>query len=111
MTTTKSVSGVLGVCRVNIGNPTQVWPFNFAGLRAVCRVCWVLLRVRACVTLFVDESGDGISFHARTDKPNTLNTPNSKLIKVLSLKGFICVGSVLGLAFFVSGSIFRGMAR
>lgn len=111
MTTTKSVSGVLGVCRVDIGNPTQVWPFNFAGLRAVCRVCWVLLRVRACVTLFVGESGPGISSHARTDKPNTPNTPNSKLIKILILKGFICVGFVLGMAFFVSGSIFGGMAR
>lgn len=111
MTTTKSVSGVLGVCRVDIGNPTQVWPFNFAGLRAVCWVCWVLLRVRACVTLFVGECGAGISSHARTDKHNTPNTPNSKLIKILILKGFICVWFVLGMAFFVSGSIFRGMAR
>ena len=111
MTTPNSVLGVSGVCRVGFRDSTQVEPLYCAAFRVVCGVCWVWFRVRACVTLLVGEISAGISSYARTDKPNTLNTPNSKLIKILILKGFICVWFVLGMVFFVSGSIFGGMAR
>lgn len=111
MTTSKSVLGVSGVCRVAFGYPTRIVGRIFEALRGLCWVCWVCVRVRACVTLFADrQPGLNISY-ARTIKPNKPNTPNTELLKVLNLKGFKCVGFVLGCGFFVSGSNFRGMAR
>jgi hypothetical protein len=48
--------------------------------------------------------------YARTVKPNTPNTPKTFDLKLLNLKGFRCVGFVLGMAFFVSGWILTGGA-
>lgn len=111
MTTPKCVLGVSGVCRVGFGYPTQLQAFIFAGFRLLCLVCWVCHRVRACMTLFALKTTERIFSNARTEKPNKPNTLNSKLIIVLILKGFICVGFVLGSGFFVSGSVFRGKGR
>lgn len=111
MTTPKSVLGVSGVCRVGFGYPTQFQSFICARFRLLCWVCWVWRRVRACVTLFALKITVRIFSYARTEKPNKPNTLNSKLIKVLILKGFICVGFVLSSEFFVSGSFFRGVGR
>lgn len=111
MSALKSVLGVSGVCWVGFRYPTQVLSLSFAGLRALCRVCWVWCRVRACVTLFRWRTAVRVFSYARTDKPNKPNTLNTKLLKVLNLKGFICVGFVLGREFFVSGSFSRGVGR
>lgn len=111
MTTPNSVLGVSGVCWVGFRNSAQVEPLYYAAFRVVCGVCWVWLRVRACVTIF-DRPNTRLNFsYAKTDKPNKPNTLNTKLLKVLNLKGFICVGFVLGVTVFVLGSIFRGMGR
>ena len=111
MNTPKSVSGVLSVCRVGFGYPTQVQALSYAGSRLVCGVCWVWRRVRACVTLFALKTEGGIFSYARAEKPNKPNTLNSKLVKMLILKGFICVGFVSGCGFFVSGSVYREEGR
>lgn len=111
MSALKSVLGVSGVCWVGFRHPPQFWPFVFAGSRALCWVCWVWYRVRACVTLFRWRTTVRVFSYARTDKPNKPNTLNTKLLKILNLKGFICVGFVLSSEFFVSGSFFRGVGR
>ncbi|WP_143492084.1 hypothetical protein [Pseudomonas sp. B28(2017)] len=111
MTTPKSVLGVSGVCRVGFGYPTQIEAFNYAGLRVLCWVCWVWRRVRACVVFFAVKTMDGKFSYARSEKPNKPNTLNTMLLKVLILKGFSCVGFVLGCGFCVLGSVFRGEGR
>ena len=111
MTAPKSVLGVSGVCRVGFGYPTQFQSFVCVGFRLLCWVCWVWRRGRACVTLFALKTTVRIFSYARTEKPNKPNTLNSKLIRVLILKGFICVGFVLGNGFSVLGSVFRGVGR
>lgn len=111
MTTPKSVLGVSGVCRVGFCYPAQFQAFIFAGFRLLCWVCWVWHRVRACVTLFALKVMGSFFSYARTEKPNKPNTLNSKLLRILILKEFICVGFVLGCWFSVSGSVFRGEGR
>ena len=108
MTAPKSVLGVSGVCRVGFRYSTQFQTFIHAAFRLLCWVCWVCRRARAYVTLIALERSPIFFSYARTYKPNKPNTLNSKLIKILILKEFICVGSVLGLAIFVLGSFFRG---
>jgi hypothetical protein len=111
MITPKSVLGVSGVCRVGLSYPTQFQASIRAGFRLLCWVCWVRHRVRACVTLFALRAMGRFFSYARTEEPNKPNTLNSKLLRILILKGFICVGFVLGCWFFVSGSVFRGEGR
>ena len=111
MTTAKSVSGVSGVCWVDFGYPTQIGALFFGGLRALCRVCWVSLRVRACETLDVRFLMADYFFHARTEIPNKPNTLNTSRLELLIYKGFSCVGFVLSSVFFVSGSVFGGVGR
>lgn len=105
MNPTKSVLGVSGMCWVHFRNPTQFLAFYFAALRLLCWVCWVWRRARACASLFSISALMALIFfsHARTVKPNTPNTLNTFDLKLLNLKGFRCVGFVLGMAFFVSG--------
>ena len=107
MTAPKSVLGVSGVCRVGFRYSTQFQTFIHAAFRLLCWVCWVCRRARAYVTLIALERSPIFFSYARTYKPNKPNTPNSKLINILILKEFICVGSVLGLVIFVLGSFFR----
>lgn len=111
MSAHKSVLGVSGVCWVGFGYPAQFQALYYAGFRQLCGVCWVLRRARACMTLFESNTTERIISYAKTNKPNQPNTLNSKLIKVLILKRFICVGFVLGCGFSVLGSIFRGTGR
>jgi hypothetical protein len=111
MTTSKSVLGVSGVCWVDFRYPTQIGAFIFGGLRALCRVCWVSLRVRACVTLVGWFPKADYFLHARTEIPNKPNTLNTNRLKLLILKGFVCVGFVSGWTFFVSASVFGGVGR
>ncbi|RMV73531.1 hypothetical protein ALP06_200305 [Pseudomonas coronafaciens pv. atropurpurea] len=107
MSTSQSVLGVSGTCWVGFGNPAQFKRPFFAGYRRVCWVCWVWRRVRACVTLFMSVKAQLFFLHARTYKPDQPNTPNTILFNSLFLKGFKCVGSVLGGVFCVSGSVFE----
>ena len=109
MSPAKSVLGVSGVCWVGFGYPTQFQAFYFAAFRLMCWVCWVWLRARAWATLFESMAAKFFSY-ARTVKPNTPNTLNTFDLKLLNLKGFRCVGFVLGMAFFVSGWILTGGA-
>jgi len=111
MNTPNSVLGVSGVCRVGFGDPAQFKAFNPVGLRAVCWVCWVWRRVRACVMLFTAKTEGGNFSYARAEKPNKPNTLNTDRLKILIFKGFICAGFVLGCGFFVLGSVFRGKGR
>lgn len=113
MTTFKSVLGVSGVCWVDFRHPTQIGAFFFRGLRALCRVCWVSLRVRVrvCVTLDVRFLLADYFLQARTEIPNKPNTLNTTRLKLLIYKGFSCVGFVLSSVFFVSGTLFGGVGR
>ena len=108
MTASKSVLGVSGVCRVGFRYSTQFQTLIHAAFRPLCWVCWVCRRARAYVTLIALKRRPIFFSYARTYKPNKPNTLNSKLIKILILKDFICVGAVLGLVIFVLGSFFRG---
>ena len=109
MNPTKSVLGVLGVCWVDFRYPTQLQAFYFAAFRLVCWVCWVCRRARAWVTLFQSMTARFFSY-AMTVKPNTPNTLNTDVLKLLNLKAFSCVGFVLGMAFFVLGWVLSGGA-
>ena len=109
MTAPKSVLGVLGVCRVGFRCSTQFQTFIHAAFRLLCWVCWVCRRARAWVTLFQSMTARFFSY-ARTVKPNTPNTLNTFDLKLLNLKGFRCVGFVLGVALFVSGWVWSGGA-
>ena len=111
MTTSKSVLGVSCVCWVDFRYPTQIGALFFGGLRALCRVCWVALRVRACVTLDSRFLMADYFLHARTEIPNKPNTLHSIRLNLLNLKGFVCVGFVSGWVFFVLGSVFGGVGR
>ena len=112
MNPTKSVLGVLGMCWVHFRNPTQFLAFYFAALRLVCWVCWVWRRARAWASLFsITSLVVPIFFpYARAVKPNTPNTLNTLDLKLLNLKGFSCVGFVLGSVFFVLGLVLIGGA-
>lgn len=111
MSTPKSVLGVSGVCRVGFWYPAQFQAFICAAFRLLCWVCWVCRRARAYVTLNAPKRRAGFFSYARNNKPNKPNTLNSKLIKVLILKGFICVGFVSGCGFSVLGSVVQGEGR
>lgn len=107
MSASQCVSGVLGPFWVGVGYPTQVERPFFAGCRRVCWVCWVWHRVRACVTLFRSFKPHSIFSHARTNKPDKPNTPNTLLFNALFLKVFDCVGSVLAWVICVLGLDFE----
>lgn len=111
MSAPKSVLGVSSVCRVGFGDPAQFKTFVSKGLRAVCWVCWVWCRVRACMMLFAAKIEGGNFSYARTEKPNKPNTHNTDKLKLLILKGFICVEFVSSSGFSVLGSVFRGEGR
>jgi hypothetical protein len=108
------VSGVLSVCRVNFRNPTQARASKINGYRQVCWVCWVYAPAHACTRIFLTlicPYSNRKKLHARAEKPNQPNTLNTYRLKLLIYKVFICVGFVLGMVFFVSGSFLRGMGR
>lgn len=94
------VLGVLGLCRVGSGNPTQVQALYGVGCGVLCRVCWVCARAQACAHSYSTGStpqAGGVLFpYARTKTINTPNTLNTDVLKALILLGFLCVGCVLG---------------
>lgn len=97
------VLGVLGLCRVCSGNPTQAQALCGAGSGWPCWVCWVYPRAQACAHSFSEvqasQAGDVLFPHARTENPNKPNTPDTDALKALVLLGLWCVGCVLGWAF------------
>lgn len=114
MNSLRIVLGVLGVCRVNFRNPTQIRASKFKGYREMCWVCWVYARAHACARIFrtlIWPYGIRKKLHARTEKPNKPNTLNTNELMLLIYKDFNCVGFVLGWVFFVLGLIFRGVGR
>lgn len=107
MNPSKSVLGVLGVCWVVFRYLTQYRAFCSVALRPVCWVCWVWRRARAWATL-LEITAEVFFSYARTVQPNTPNTLNTSILKLLNLKAFSCVGFVLGKMFFLSGSVTGG---
>ena len=111
MSTSKSVLGVLGMCGVGYDYSTQFKAPKSVRCSAVCWVCWVWRRVRACVTTNAPISMRCFYSYARANKPNQPNTPNTNIINALILKGCRCVGFVLGMGICVLGSIVGGRGR
>ena len=96
MSTSKSVLGVLGMCGVGFDYSTQFKAPKSVRCSAVCWVCWVWRRARACVAINAPCSTPRFFSYARTNKPNQPNTLNTNSFNALFLKGFSCVGFVLG---------------
>lgn len=102
MSARECVLGCVGLCRVGFRNPAQAEAANGGALRAVCGVCWVWPRARACAMFLCGASIEGVKFlYARAEKPNKPNTLNTVDLKALIYKGFECVGFVLGRRFCV----------
>jgi len=107
----ESVLGCVGLCRVGFRNPAQAEAASGGALRAVCGVCWVWPRARACAIFLYGALIGGVKFlYARAEKPNKPNTLNTGALKALIYKAFGCVGFVLGWAFCV-GLRFAGEVR
>ncbi len=104
MTPSVRVLGVLGLCWVGFGKPTQVQALYSVPWRAcVLGVLGLCTRARRRVFFNSDSEGEKNPY-ARLDKPNTPNTLNSYLLNPLNSLAFECVGFVLGLTKCVLGS-------
>ncbi|MDQ2487478.1 hypothetical protein RBI94_26100 [Pseudomonas putida] len=96
MTTSICVSGVLGLCRVDFGYPTQAErPESLACTGAVLGVLGSSMRARVRV-IFCSAIGARKNLYARTKKPNKPNTLNTNSSNQLISLSFICVGFVSG---------------
>ena len=96
MTSSARVLGVLGLCWVGFGKPTQVHGPDSVAWR-VCVLGVLGLRTRARRRTFFNGDSEGRKNpYASFDKPNTPNTLNSYSPNPLNLLGLKCVGSVLG---------------
>lgn len=92
MTICISVLGVLGLCRVGLGYPTQSdIPGSVACMDGVLGVLGLPTRARA---IFCSTTNERKNLYARTNNPNKPNTLNTQLINCLISLGFICVGYV-----------------
>lgn len=96
MTTSISVLGVLGLCRVRFANSTQAQaPEPLVWRQCVLGVLGFFVRARMrvisqpCITARK-------KLYARTEIPNKPNTPNTPFINTLISLVFKCVGFVLG---------------
>lgn len=104
MTPSASVLGVLGLCWVGFGKPTQVRAANSVAWTA-CVLGVLGLRTRARRRAFFNSDSEGEKNpYASLDKPNTPNTLNSYSLNPLNSLAFECVGFVLGLTKCVLGS-------
>jgi hypothetical protein len=96
MNTPIYVLGVLGLCCIDFGMPTQREALNLAALRG-CAVGVLGLRTRARRrVIYWGGDKDQSRLHTspeKLNKPNTLNTSTNNPMNSLS---FECVGSVLG---------------
>ncbi len=99
-----SVLGVLGLCWVGFGKPTQVRAPSFVAWRAcVLGVLGLCTRARRRAFFNSDSEGEKNPY-ANLDKPNTPNTLNSHSLNPLNSLTFECVGFVLALPLCVLGS-------
>lgn len=99
-----SVLGVLGLCWVGFGKPTQVRAPSFVAWRA-CVLGVLGLCTRARRRAFFNNDSEGKKNpYASLVKPNTPNTLNSCSLNPLNSLAFECVGFVLGLPLYVLGS-------
>ncbi|MNP47018.1 hypothetical protein D3C76_1410540 [compost metagenome] len=104
MIPTVSVLGVLGLCWVGFGKPTQVRaPSSVAWRACVLGVLGLRARARRC-TFFNSHSDGKKKSYASLNKPNTPNTLNSHSLNPLNSLAFECVGFVLALPVGVLGS-------
>lgn len=93
MTTSISVLGVLGLCRVGLVYPTQPsCPKSLPCTGGVLGVLGLSTHARVRV-IFCSAINEGKDVYARTNKPNKPNTLSSNQLILL---GFICVGFVSG---------------
>lgn len=99
-----SVLGVLGLCWVGFGKPTQVRAPNSVAWMA-CVLGVLGLRTRARRRAFFNSDSEGKKNpYASLVKPNTPNTLNSYSLNPLNSLAFECVGFVLALPICVLGS-------
>ena len=104
MTLPLSVLGVLGLCWVGFGKPTQVGTANsVAWMACVLGVLGLCTRARRRAFFNSDSEGEKNPY-ANLDKPNTPNTLNSHSLNPLNSLTFECVGFVLALPLCVLGS-------
>lgn len=95
MTPLIRVLGVLGLCRVDFGKPTQVQgPYSVALPLCVLGVLGLCTRARRRI-YFNGAANDTRNPYASTSKPNTPNTLNTDSFNPLNLLSFKCVGFVL----------------
>lgn len=100
--TPASVLGVLAVCWVYSPTLHSCKPRSSWAPLALCKVCKVCVRARACMKVFISNQ-TGIhkpfSLYARIKNPYTPYTPYTDALKALVLLGLLCVGFVLGWGF------------
>lgn len=106
-----SLSGVLGcawLCWVGFSGSAQAQAAPVVALRAVCRVCWVSSCARMCNSLCLLAVLLPEFFSYARNKPSTLSTPSTVVVKALVYKGFSCAWFVLGWAVSVLGLVLVG---
>lgn len=98
MTTTRSVSGVLGLCRAEWPTLHSAKPRISRAAGYLCKVCKVRAHARAHTKIFQTPPTAMAAFfsHARPKKPYQPYTLYTGCSKALILIGSICVGFVLG---------------
>jgi len=96
MTTSICVLGVLGLCRVGLGYPTQPEsPQSLVCNGGVLGVLGLSTHARVRV-IFCSADSDKKNLYASAYKPNKPNTLNTLSDNQLISLGFICVGFVSG---------------
>lgn len=111
MTTSESVLGVLGVCRVDYETLHSGSPRGYWAAVGVCKVCKVYARARTHAHYFPDglkRPNEPFFSYARTENPYTPYTPCTGALKALYLLGLQCVGFVLGMGFLCWVGVFGG---
>lgn len=98
MTISRTVSGVLGTCRVCLANATHIEaPYSVALRCCVSGVLGLSTRTRMRICFKGGKVAKGF-FHASFEQPNTPNTLNKNRFEPLNSLGLNCVGYVLSFA-------------